>query len=137
MSWLLGTDNTSFWSDLTALPHNALYGTLSESQKADVIQAGQSQIQGVVDNLQQHYADLIPQDTISQDQLFADQQKKAVVTDVQKLTQGKCGDNLDLSGVGLGCKSISDLIKYGAIIALALVALYAVAVFGAFIPKRG
>lgn len=36
MSILIGTDSTSFWSDLKSLAQNALTGQLSEDQKQDI-----------------------------------------------------------------------------------------------------
>lgn len=136
MSWILGTDNTSFWSDLTSIGHNAVYGTLTDAQKADVTKQGQSEIQGVVSNLQDHYASL-PPDQVAQAQRFADAQKKALANDVQTLTQGQCGADLDLSGIGLGCQSLSSLLKWGAILVVAILALYVITIVAPFLPKKG
>lgn len=36
MSWLIGSDNTSFWADIKALGQNAITGQLSEEQKQEI-----------------------------------------------------------------------------------------------------
>lgn len=137
MSWLTGITGTSLWDDLTGVPNNALYGTLSDAQKADVIAAGQANINGVVTNVQDYYS-TIPIDTAAV-QAAADANSAALVTDVNTINKGACGDPtmLNFSGVGLGCLTPSQLVQYILYAFVAGAILYALVLASNFIPSRG
>ena len=131
MSWLLGNPDTSFWSDLTALPGNLATGELSSSQKSDLVASGQKSIGSVVDNIYSHYGDQLTPEQLQTITDFATQQQQAVKADVQTLTKGECpSGQLNLGGIGLGCATFGDLASYalwaiGAIVALYLLVLFA------------